>query len=57
MIKIKGINKFANGFIVHYTITAACGCSYTSHTLLMPGTKKPTEKQAKQAIEDDLKNK
>jgi len=54
MITIKGINKFAKGFIVHYTVTATCGCSKTSDSLYMPQETKPTEKQAKQAIENDL---
>lgn len=59
-IEVKEIGKFSRGYIVHYTITqqvGCCGFPTTRHSLYMAQTKKPTDKQAKQAIENELKNK
>lgn len=57
MIQIKSIGKFGGGYIVHYTITTPCGCSTTRHVLQMAGKLKPSEDQAKKAIENEIKNK
>lgn len=56
-VDIKGINSLGKGFVVHYTLTTPCGCSTTRHSLTMSQPKKPTEKQAKQAIENEINNK
>lgn len=60
MIELISIGQFGKGYIVHYDITlrkGCCGLSSTRHSLYMNKSKKPTDKQAKQAIENELKNK
>lgn len=59
-IEIKDISNFSTGYIVHYTITTRVGCCgypTTRHSLFLNRKTKPTQKQALQAIEDELKNK
>lgn len=59
-IEVKDINKFSSGFIVHYTVTTRVGCCgfpTTRHSLYIPKKTKPTQKQALQAIENELNNK
>lgn len=60
MITVNSIGKLSSGFIVHYTVTAACGCSSSRYSLVIGQKTKPTDKQVKQAIEkhqNELKNK
>lgn len=57
MIEIKSINPFSAGFIVNYTISSACGCSFTRHSLIMDQKEEPTKEQALTAIQNELRNK
>jgi hypothetical protein len=57
MIEIKSINPFSAGFIVHYTISSACGCSFTRDSMMINQKTEPTKDQALKAIQNELRNK
>ena len=58
MIEIKAVSEIRKGkFLVNYTKTAACGCSYTRHAYIWERKTKPSFEQAlvkvKQVIAND----
>lgn len=57
MVEIKSINSFAKGFTVNYTVMSPCGCSSIREVLFMDQKKKPTQKQALEAIQNEIRNK
>lgn len=60
MIEIISIGRLGKGYIVHYDVTlrnGCCGLVSIRHSMYLDRKTKPTDKQAKQAIENELNNK
>lgn len=58
MLEIKGIHDIGRGrWIIHYETPTACHCSFIKGTLVIEQKKKPSEAQAKTAVENELNNK
>lgn len=57
-MEIKSINSLGKDrYIISYIVPTPCGCSFTRSTLIVNRDKKPTEKQAKKLVEDEIANK